>query len=321
MSLLNIQGLIKYHRVSGGVFSARSEKIHAVDGIFLTVEKGETLGLVGESGCGKSTLARLILRLEDPDDGRIIFNGRDITGLGKKMHDIRRRMQMIFQDTHASLNPRMTVGAIIGEPLVNYRVGMRREQKEKVLELLQTVGLNPEHAARYPHEFSGGQRQRIGIARALALQPDLVVCDEPVSSLDVSVRAQILNLLLQLKKQLGLAYLFISHDLTIVSCISDRVAIMYLGKIVEVLPGGDLVAKARHPYTRALLAAVPVYHPRLRDGKELLVEGEPPDPASPPAGCRFHPRCPKAREKCRVLEPLLEPISAEHQVACHWAGV
>lgn len=321
MSLLNIQGLIKYHRVSGGVFSARSEKIHAVDGIFLTVEKGETLGLVGESGCGKSTLARLILRLEDPDDGRIIFNGRDITGLGKKMHDIRRRMQMIFQDTHASLNPRMTVGAIVGEPLANYRVGTRREQKEKVLELLQTVGLNPEHAARYPHEFSGGQRQRIGIARALALQPDLVVCDEPVSSLDVSVRAQILNLLLQLKKQLGLAYLFISHDLTIVSCISDRVAIMYLGKIVEVLPGGDLVAKARHPYTRALLAAVPVYHPRLRDGKELLVEGEPPDPASPPAGCRFHPRCPKAREKCRVLEPLLEPISAEHQVACHWAGV
>lgn len=316
-----MQGLIKYHRLSSGVFSARSEKIHAVDGVSLIVEKGETLGLVGESGCGKSTLARLILRLENHDGGRIIFDGQDITGLaGKRLRCIRRRMQMIFQDTYASLNPRMTVGAIVGEPLANYRVGTRREQKEKVRQLLQTVGLSHEHAARYPHEFSGGQRQRIGIARALALQPDLVVCDEPVSNLDVSVRAQIVNLLMQLKKQLGLAYLFISHDLTIVSYISDRVAIMYLGKIVEMLPGGDLAVKARHPYTRALLAAVPVHHPRLRGDKELLVEGEPPDPVSPPAGCRFHPRCPRAQEKCRVSEPLLEPIGAGHQVACHLAG-
>jgi peptide/nickel transport system ATP-binding protein/oligopeptide transport system ATP-binding protein len=320
--LLEVDGLEKYYRTRGGLFSSGREKVHAVDGISFTMDREETLGLVGESGCGKSTLARLVARLEEPDGGRVIFAGKDITELSeKKLQELRCEMQVIFQDTYSSLNPRLTVSSIIGEPLANFHVGTRKEQKERVQELLETVGLNPEHATRYPHEFSGGQRQRIGIARALALRPKLVICDEPVSNLDVSIQAQILNLLKKLKQEFGLSYLFISHDLAVISYISDRVAVMYLGKIVEVLKSRDLATEACHPYTLALLAAVPVSDPRLREGRELIIKGEPPDPVNPPAGCRFHLRCPWAAEKCRREEPVLKSIKAGHQVACHFTGI
>jgi len=319
MSLLEITGLAKYYPAGYGLFARSGESIRAVDGVSFKLARGETLGLVGESGCGKSTLGRLVLRLEEPTAGQIILDGRDITRLPEgKLRQLRRKMQIVFQDSYSSLNPRQTVASIISEPMENYRVGPQKVIRQKVGELLATVGLNPELASRYPHEFSGGQRQRINIARALALQPEMVVCDEPVSSLDVSIQAQILNLLQELKQKLGLAMIFISHDLAAVSYISDRVAVMYMGKFVEVLGCRDLEEKARHPYTRALLAAVPRADPRR--GVRVTVRGEPPDPLNPPAGCRFHPRCPVAVEKCLAEEPLLKATGTGHLVACHASG-
>jgi len=320
MSLLEVKNLVKYYPSGGGVFSRQKDKVKAVDGVSFSLNRGETVGLVGESGCGKSTLGRMILRLEEPTAGKVVFNNIDLTGLaGKELRGLRKKIQIIFQDSYSSLNPIRTVGSTIGEPLVNFKVGTKKEHVKRVRELLETVGLKPEHNLRYPHEFSGGERQRINIARALALNPELVICDEPVSSLDVSIQAQILSLLQELKEQFGLSYLFISHDLAAVSHISDRVAVMYLGKIVEVLDSGNL-EKACHPYTRALLAAVPDADPRRKNKKQIIVKGEPPDPANPPSGCRFHPRCPYAVEKCWVLEPQLEAVTIGRLAACHLAS-
>ncbi|AIS52200.1 oligopeptide transport ATP-binding protein AppF [Thermoanaerobacter kivui] len=317
VSLLEVRDLIKHYPGKGGILAVRREKVRAVDGVSFSIARGETLGLVGESGCGKSTLGRLVVRLEEPTAGKILFAGEDITGWkGRKLREMRRRFQIIFQDSSSSLNPRRTVGATIEEPLANFGVA-KEERRERVAELLTLVGLEPRDASKYPHEFSGGQRQRINIARALALQPELVVCDEPVSSLDVSIRAQVLNLLRELKKRLGLSYLFISHDLAAVNYLADRVAVMYLGKIVEILPAEGLVSQARHPYTRALLQAVPEPDPRQKISQKPVVRGEPPDPANPPAGCRFHPRCPEAREACRQEEPVLKEVGDGHWVRCH----
>ncbi|MDH7578665.1 MAG: ATP-binding cassette domain-containing protein [Bacillota bacterium] len=318
MSLLEVRDLIKHYPAGGDFFRTTRERIRAVDGVSLSLSKGETLGLVGESGCGKSTLGKLILRLEEPTAGKIFYNSQEITSLsGENLRELRCKIQIIFQDPYSSLNPRQTVGSIIGEPLANFKVGAKEAQRQRVSELLETVGLNPEHISRYPHEFSGGQLQRINIARALALRPELIVCDEPVSSLDVSIRVQILNLLRELKRRFGLSYIFISHDLAAVSYLADRIAVMYLGKIVEVLPTGDLVSGACHPYTRALLAAVPVADPRQRYNRQVVIQGEPPNPASPPPGCRFHPRCPDARDVCRQDEPVLKEVGEEHLVRCH----
>jgi oligopeptide/dipeptide ABC transporter ATP-binding protein len=298
-------------------FHTRHGVIKAVDRVSFVVAAGKTLGLVGESGCGKSTLGRLVVRLEEPTAGKIFFAGEEITGrTGRKLRELRRHFQIIFQDSSSSLNPRRTVGAIIEEPLANFGVA-KEDRRERVRELLTLVGLEPGDASKYPHEFSGGQRQRMGIARALALQPELVVCDEPVSSLDASIRAQILNLLRELKRRLNLSYLFISHDLAAVNYLADRVAVMYLGKIVEILPAEGLGSQARHPYTRALLQAVPEPDPRQRTGQKPVVRGEPPDPASPPPGCRFYPRCPEARDVCRKEEPVLKGVGEGHLVACH----
>lgn len=320
MSLLQVIGLAKHYGTGGGFLAGGREKVRAVDGVSLSLARGETLGLVGESGCGKSTLGRLILRLEEPTAGKVFFAGEEITAwTGKRLRELRRRVQVVFQDSYSSLNNRQTVGAIIEEPLLNFGVG-KKERRQRVRELLATVGLEPELVSRYPHEFSGGQRQRINIARALALKPEFIVCDEPVSSLDVSIRAQVLNLLRELKKEFGLSYLFISHDLAAVSYLADRVAVMYLGKIVEVLAAGKLVNDARHPYTQMLLAAVPVPDPRQRNRCREFVKAEPPDPGNCPPGCRFHPRCPRAAEKCRREEPGLRPVDKEHLAACHFAG-
>lgn len=318
MSLLEVSGLVKHYLVGGGFFRANCSRIRAVDGVSLSLEKRETLGLVGESGCGKSTLGRLIIRLEESTAGKIVFLGREITACsGENLRELRSKIQIIFQDSYSSLNPRQTVGSLIEEPLNNFKVGARKERKERVSDLMETVGLNPEHFTRFPHEFSGGQRQRINIARALALQPDLIICDEPVSSLDVSIRAQILNLLKELKNQFGLSYLFISHDLAAVSYVADRIAVMYLGKIVEVLESEDLVVNACHPYTQALLAAVPVPDLSQRDYKQDIVYGEPPNAAKPPAGCRFHPRCPRAAARCRDEEPAVQELAEGHWISCH----
>ncbi len=317
MSLLEVRDLVKHYPGKGGILAGRREKVRAVDGVSFSLARGETLGLVGESGCGKSTLGRLVVRLEEPTAGKILFAGEETTGRTEgKLRELRRHFQIIFQDSSSSLNPRRTVGATIEEPLANFGVA-KEERRERVAELLTLVGLESEHASHYPHEFSGGQRQRINIARALALQPELVVCDEPVSSLDVSIRAQVLNLLRELKRRLNLSYLFISHDLAAVNYLADRVAVMYLGKIVEILPAEGLVSQARHPYTRALLRAVPEPDPRQRTGQKPVVRGEPPDPGRPPAGCRFHPRCPEARDLCRQGEPALKEVREGHLVACH----
>ncbi|WP_435374057.1 ABC transporter ATP-binding protein [Desulfofundulus salinus] len=317
MSLLEVRDLVKHYPGKGGILAGCREKVRAVDGVSLSIARGETLGLVGESGCGKSTLGRLVVRLEEPTAGKIFFAGEEITvWTGRKLRELRRRFQIIFQDSSSSLNPRRTVEAIIEEPLANFGVA-KEERRERVRDLLTLVGLEPEHASHYPHEFSGGQRQRINIARALALQPEMVVCDEPVSSLDVSIRAQILNLLRELKRRLNLSYLFISHDLAAVNYLADRVAVMYLGKIVELLPAEGLVLQARHPYTRALLSAVPEPNPRQRTSLKPVVRGEPPDPANPPPGCRFHPRCPEARDVCRQEEPVLKEVGEGHLVSCH----
>ena len=316
MSLLEIRDLVKHYEGSGGIFEGRRKKVRAVDGLSFSLDRGEILGLVGESGCGKSTLGRLVVRLEEPTAGEISFAGREITSWkGSKLRELRRHFQIIFQDSASALNPRWTAGTIIEEPLVNYGVA-REERWKRARELLTLVGLESGDVGKYPHEFSGGQRQRINIARALALEPSLLVCDEPVSSLDVSIRAQVLNLLRDLKKRLNLSYIFISHDLAAVRYLSGRVAVMYLGKIVEILPA-NLVSQAFHPYTRALLRAVPEPNPRQRIFQEGVVRGEPPDPSNPPPGCRFHPRCPEAADVCRQEEPLLKEVEESHTLACH----
>ena len=305
------------------LFGGAPPQLRAVDGVSLEVRRGETLGLVGETGCGKSTLARCMTRLYDLTGGTVTFDGTDISTLSRgDLRPLRREMQVMFQDPYGSLNPRRRVGSIIGDPFAIHGIAEGEERKRKVQDLMELVGLNPEHYNRFPAEFSGGQRQRIGIARALALRPKLVVCDEPVSALDVSIQAQVINLLAELQEQLDLTYVFISHDLSVVRHVSDRIAVMYLGKIVEIADVDDLHEHTRHPYTQALLSAVPAADPDAVAARERIVlVGDLPSPAAPPSGCRFHPRCPKAQERCTVEDPELVPRigdDASHQVACHF---
>lgn len=324
--LLQVSGLKKYFPVRRGVFRRVVGWVKAVDNVDMFIPEGETLGLVGESGCGKTTTGRTILRLVEPTAGEILFRSKqfgkvvDLAKLDKKaLKPLRREMQIIFQDPYSSLNPRMTVGDIIGEPLIVHRVARGREKEERVAELLQAVGLKPEHMRRYPHEFSGGQRQRIGIARALALDPQLIVCDEPVSALDVSIQAQVLNLLEDLQEQFHLTYLFIAHDLSVVKHISDRVAVMYLGKIVELAETEELFTHPIHPYTEALLSAVPVPDPDY-EAEHIILQGDVPSPIRPPPGCYFHPRCPYAKDICSEVAPEFRDYGEHHFTACHLAG-
>ncbi len=319
--LVQVNGLVKHFPITRGVaFKRQLGAVKAVDGITFEVRRGETLGLVGETGCGKSTTAKLLMRLLEPTAGRICFDGQDITDVGSaRLKAVRRQMQIVFQDPYSSLNPRKTIGSIIGEPFAIH--GLERskgERKHAVQSLMETVGLNPEHYNRYPHEFSGGQRQRIGVARALALSPKLLIADEPVSALDVSIQAQVLNLLRDLQRRLGLTLVFIAHDLSVVRHMCDRVAVMYLGKIVEIAPNEALYDFPRHPYTGALLAAVPVADPSSRGGQRRLLGGETPSPADPPSACRFHPRCPKAQALCSTEEPQLREQDSGTLAACHY---
>ncbi len=315
--LLDIRHLRKYYPVTKGfIFQRQVGAVRAVDDISFFIRRGETLGLVGESGCGKTTTGRVILRLQEPTAGEALFEGRDIFKLRKEeLRRLRRDMQIIFQDPYSSLNPRMTVGDIIGEPMEIHRLARGREKVRRVQELLEVVGLSPYHANRYPHEFSGGQRQRIGIARALAVNPKLIIADEPVSALDVSNQAQVLNLLEELQKEFGLTYLFIAHDLSVVKHISDRIAVMYLGKIVELAVADELFSNPQHPYTEALLSAVPIPNPEMRR-ERIILPGDVPSPINPPSGCRFHTRCLYAQPSCRVEEPAFEDIGGGHYVAC-----
>ena len=314
---MEIKDVKKYFSVRSGITLQKSSVVKAVDGVSLSIHEGETLALVGESGCGKSTLGRLMVRLDRPTSGTVLFAGEDIqTYTGKSLKNYRRQVQLIFQDTYASLNPRRSAGYIIEEPLIIHESTSAKERKLKVAELMRTVGLSEEQMHRYPHEFSGGQRQRIGIARAVALRPKLIVADEPVSALDVSIQAQILNLLKDLQLQFGLTYLFITHDLSVVHYLSDRVAVMYLGKIVELAGNDDLFEHPLHPYTQALLSAVPVAGPQsFRD--RIILTGDIPSPLDPPAGCAFHPRCPYRFDPCDKIEPSLENQDQNRQVACH----
>ncbi len=321
--LIEVRDLVKHFPLKSGiVFQKQVGAVRAVDGVSFDVFEGETLGLVGESGCGKSTTARLVTRLLEPTDGEIIYRGDDIAHSSRaELKPLRRDMQMIFQDPYSSLNPRKTVGTIIGEPFIIHRLERDEGKRKKLVqELMDLVGLNPEHYNRFPHEFSGGQRQRIGVARAIALKPKLVVADEPVSALDVSIQAQIINLLAQLQRDLGLTIIFIAHDLSVVRHVCDRIAVMYLGKIVELADADDLFAHPRHPYTGALLSAVPVPDPRLaREKQRQVLGGDVPSPTNPPAACRFHTRCPKAQDgKCNVDEPLLEVKAGGNVAACHF---
>ena len=319
-ALLHAEGVRKYFPIKKGViFQHEIARVHAVDDVSFDIRAGETLGLVGESGCGKSTLGRCIVRLYELTDGKIEFEGRDISHLSRRdLRPVRREMQMVFQDPYASLNPRKRVGSIISDPLRIHGLGDGKEVRARVQELLELVGLSPEHYNRYPHEFSGGQRQRIGVARALALRPKLVVADEPVSALDVSIQAQVINLLDDLQDELSLTYMFIAHDLGVVRHVSDRIAVMYLGKIVEISPAEELYQRPVHPYTEALLSAVPVPDPDLSAKRERIVlEGDVPSPISPPSGCRFHPRCRYATEVCATDEPPLVAHGSGHLAACH----
>ena len=321
-TLLEVSGLAKHFPTRGGLFHRAHGEVRAVDGVDFTIRRGETLALVGESGCGKTTTGRCVLQLERPTRGQIVFEGKDITGLSEQaLRKVRRRMQVIFQDPYSSLNPRMTVGEILAEPIkVHGIISDRAKREARVRQLLEEVGLLPQHAQRYPHQLSGGQRQRVGIARALAMEPSLIVCDEPVSALDVSIQAQIINLLEDLQSRLGLTYLFIAHDLSVVRHISDRVAVMYLGKIVELADRQALYENPLHPYTRALLSAVPIPDPKLEATRERMVlRGEVPSPLNPPSGCVFHPRCPMAESRCSAEIPPLRELKPGHWAACHLA--
>jgi oligopeptide/dipeptide ABC transporter ATP-binding protein len=310
-TLVKVKDLVKHFPVEGS-----DDVVRAVDGVSFEIFRGETLGLVGESGCGKSTVGRCLLRLIEPTAGEITFEGRDVVSLGKQeLRELRREMQIVFQDPYASLNPRMKVGSIVGEPLVIHKIGTKRERRERVAELLERVGLNPDYSKRYAHEFSGGQRQRIGVARTLALNPKLIVADEPVSALDVSVQAQVVNLLQDLQKEFKLAYLFISHGLAVVEHISTRVAVMYLGRIVEIATAADLYAQPLHPYTKALLSAIPVPDPKHKR-ERIVLGGDVPTPINPPSGCRFRTRCPIAIDECARIDPELREVLPGHSVAC-----
>ena len=320
--LLEVRNLVKHFPVGGGMFGGPVATVRAVDDVSFSVRRGETVGLVGESGCGKTTTGRCILQLERPTSGQILFEGTDLTTLpAEELRVLRRRIQVIFQDPYSSLNPRMTIGQILAEPLKVHRIIPEKAARaERVQALLAQVGLLPQHAGRYPHQLSGGQRQRVGIARALATEPSLIICDEPVSALDVSIQAQIINLLEELQTRLGLTYLFIAHDLSVVRHISDRVVVMYLGKIAEVADRTALYEAPVHPYTRALLSAVPIPDPKLEAKREhTVLRGEVPSPLNPPTGCVFHPRCPIAEPRCSAEIPLLREIHPEHRGACHLA--
>ncbi len=316
--LLEVRNLVKHFPIRQGIIFARQVgAVQAVDGITFNVEKGETLGLVGESGCGKTTAGRCILRLIEPTFGDVIFDGKNVPELPKdELRELRKDMQIIFQDPYGSLNPRMTVGDIIGEPLHIHKIAKGADREKRVREILETVGLSAFHARRFPHEFSGGQRQRIGIARALAVNPRLIICDEPVSALDVSIQAQVINLLQDLQAEFGLTYLFIAHDLSVVKHISDRVAVMYLGKIVELTGKDELYRNPKHPYTQALLSAIPEADPTIKK-ERIILRGDVPSPINPPSGCRFHTRCPKVMDICKVQEPEFVDSGDGHYVACH----
>jgi oligopeptide transport system ATP-binding protein len=319
-AILQAQHVVKHFPIKRGILIQREvAKVHAVDDVTLEIQSGETLGLVGESGCGKSTLGRCLVRLYDLTDGKVIFDGRDISKLSRRgMRPLRSELQIVFQDPYASLNPRKRVGSIVGAPLDIHDVGDRKDRKRQVQELLEKVGLSPEHYNRFPHEFSGGQRQRIGVARALALRPKLVIADEPVSALDVSIQAQVINLLADLQEEFDLTYVFIAHDLGVVRHVSDRIAVMYLGKIVEISPADELYERPIMPYTEALLSAVPIPDPRESAARERIVlEGDVPSPINPPSGCRFHPRCRYATDICQQVEPPLTDYGNGHLAACH----
>jgi oligopeptide/dipeptide ABC transporter ATP-binding protein len=321
-NLLVVDGLTKFFPIKGGLWGRTLAQVHAVDRVSFSVEKGKTLGLVGESGCGKSTLGRSLLRLYEPTSGSISFMGKDILAMGvKEMREIRRQMQIVFQDPFSSLNPRMKVGAILAEPFLVHKLGSTKEIRKKIDELLAVVGLPKDSLSRFPHEFSGGQRQRIGIARAIALKPQLIIADEPVSALDVSIQSQILNLMADLKRDFGLTYIFIAHDLAVIEHISDFVAVMYLGKIVEYTDATTIYEAPRHPYTKALISAIPQPEVTNQKSKRQILKGDVPSPINPPSGCHFHPRCPIATEKCAKVAPILEEKAAKagHLVACHYA--
>lgn len=317
--ILEVNNLVKHFPLGGGLFSKKQQVVQAVNGITFKVKRGETLGIVGESGCGKSTAGRSIIRLYEPTAGQIIFEGKDVTkAQGNDLMELRRNMQMIFQDPYASLNPRMTVGDIVAEALDIHKLASGQKRTNRIYELLKIVGLNPEHANRFPHEFSGGQRQRIGIARALAVNPSLIICDEPISALDVSIQAQVVNMLEELQEKLGLTYLFIAHDLSMVKYISHRIAVMYLGRIVELTSSKDLYANPMHPYTQGLLSAIPIPDPLVEaQRRRIIPKGNVPSPIDPPTGCYFRTRCPHAMEVCAKEAPELTEMGNEHLVACH----